>query len=124
MGRCKSFFPNLGWNEVTRTEKVLAGATISLIVYELYTVVSKDKTDMISQEFWKNSVKRPVIPFALGMLVGHFVWQSDIVYEREITRIGEEGKIIEKLEVHGEGAGNSKVGMIREKGDRRMKERK
>lgn len=49
---------------------VLVGA---LFVYEGVALANKHPGDTISELMWKGS-KRPLLPFAFGMLCGHFFW--------------------------------------------------
>lgn len=63
------------------TSKVVTTATLGLLIYEGYTLINKDPEDTISETLWKE-MRRPLIPFALGALVSHFVWQSQDVYDR------------------------------------------
>ena len=64
-----------------RTDKVVAGLIGAAIIYEGYTIVDKRKRNTISERSWPK-MGRPLIPFALGMLIGHLVWQSQDVYDR------------------------------------------
>ena len=46
-----------------------------LLVYEVIALwQNKGKT--ISEFFWHAAYRYPLIPFAFGLLSGHFVWQS------------------------------------------------
>lgn len=45
-----------------------------LAAYEVAALRSKEDGDTISEKVWALS-KRPLIPFAFGMLAGHFFWQ-------------------------------------------------
>ena len=65
----------------TLTDKMLLGASAGLLLYEAYTLMNGKPKDTISERVWRASAKRPLIPFALGMLIGHFVWQSQDVYD-------------------------------------------
>lgn len=46
-----------------------------LLIYEAYALLNSRPGDTLSEAFWRAS-RRPLVPFALGVLVGHFVWQS------------------------------------------------
>lgn len=65
----------------TSTDKVVLGAFALLLGYEAYTLINKKPKDTISERVWKASAKRPLIPFVLGALAAHFVWQSQDVYD-------------------------------------------
>lgn len=67
------------------TGKVVVGAAGLLLAYEAYTLSNKDEDDTISEFFW-SVMRRPLVPFALGGLVMHFVWQSQDVYDALATK--------------------------------------
>ncbi len=66
----------------TSTDSVVLAAIGALVVYEGYTLFNAKPKDTISERVWKVSARRPLIPFLLGGLVAHFVWQSQDVYDR------------------------------------------
>lgn len=45
-------------------------------LYELSALVTKEDGDTISEIVWTISSKRPILPFAIGVLCGHFFWQK------------------------------------------------
>ncbi len=47
----------------------------ALIVYELVAVFDRQQGDTISEIVWTVTTRRPIVPFALGVLMGHFFWQ-------------------------------------------------
>jgi hypothetical protein len=47
---------------------------VLILIYEVYAIVNKNDGDTISEMIWEVSVKRPLIPFAFGFLMGHFFW--------------------------------------------------
>lgn len=59
---------------------ILYGGIALLLAYEYYALKTTQSGDTISEIIWKMS-KRPLVPFALGMLAGHFVWQSQSIYK-------------------------------------------
>lgn len=67
---------------MTTTDKVIVGLVGAAVIYESYTLVNKVKNDTISDRVWPTVAHRPLIPFLLGMVLGHFVWQSQDVYDR------------------------------------------
>ena len=52
----------------------LVGALLS---YEIFTLICRDRYPgaMISEIIWRISTYHPLVPFALGLLMGHFFWQ-------------------------------------------------
>ena len=46
---------------------------VLLFVYEFWAIKSKTKGDTISEFVWKAS-SRPLLPFGMGILMGHFFW--------------------------------------------------
>lgn len=75
-----------------------------LLAYETYALVNETKDDTLSEEVWRSIPRRPLVSFAAGMLVGHFFWQSQDVYDKEIKReFDDKGKIVEeKVTIKGE----------------------
>ena len=64
-----------------RTDKVLGFLAAATLAYEAYTLFNGDRGDTESESIWRFMSSRPLAPFALGMLIGHFVWQSQDIYE-------------------------------------------
>lgn len=46
----------------------------ALLVYELVAIVNAPTGDTISELVWAASA-RPLLPFTLGFISGHFFWQ-------------------------------------------------
>lgn len=63
-----------------KTSAVVSVAALGLLAYEIYTLANRKPGDTISETAWR-ACKRPLVPFTLGMLLGHWVWQSQDVYE-------------------------------------------
>ena len=59
---------------------ILYGGVALLLIYEFYALETAQSGDTISELIWKMS-KRPLVPFSLGMLAGHFVWQAQSIYK-------------------------------------------
>lgn len=59
----------------------LAGIGL-MLGYEIWTLTNKKKNDTLSESVWKASAKVPLVPYAIGLLTGHFVWQSKSIYDR------------------------------------------
>lgn len=56
-------------------KKVFLGLVGGLCVYELVTLANDCEGDTISEIIWTTTTKRPILPFAFGVLMGHFFWQ-------------------------------------------------
>ena len=61
------------------TFAVIVGALVVLIAYDVYAAVRQAPGQTISEVIWHASLKRPVIPFAAGVLCGHWFWQMGVV---------------------------------------------
>lgn len=64
------------------TDLVWLGTIVGLLGYEAYTLANKKEEDTLSESVWRAVAKRPLISFGIGALVGHFIWQSDMVFEK------------------------------------------
>jgi hypothetical protein len=49
---------------------------ICLLIYEIYAITTSWKGDTISEMIWEISLRKPIIPFAFGFLMGHFFWSK------------------------------------------------
>lgn len=76
---------------MTKTKLAWLTAIGGLLVYEGYALFNEAKDDTLSEEVWRSIPRRPLVSFAAGMLIGHFFWQSQDVYDREITREMKDG---------------------------------
>lgn len=65
----------------TSTDTVVLCAIGAVLAYEAYTLLNSKPKDTVSERTWKASAKRPLIPFLLGAVTAHFVWQSQDVYD-------------------------------------------
>ena len=63
-----------------KTSGVVSIALLGLLAYEVYTLANAKKKDTISESIWRYS-RRPLIPFVIGALASHFVWQGQNTYE-------------------------------------------
>lgn len=45
--------------------------------YELYALVTPAEGDTISEIVWHFARRYPILPFAFGVLMGHFFWQEN-----------------------------------------------
>ena len=64
------------------TNKVWIGSIGAMLAYEIYTLANKEENDTLSESVWRTFAKVPIASFGLGLLAGHFVWQSSTLYER------------------------------------------
>lgn len=55
---------------------IFLGLIGGLLAYEFVMLDEHDTPDTISGIFWGISARRPLVPFAMGMLMGHFFWQA------------------------------------------------
>lgn len=55
---------------------VIAIAIILIIAADIYLVLKGGFTNTISWWIWSHSVQYPIIPFAFGILMGHFFWDQ------------------------------------------------
>ncbi len=58
-----------------REKWVFLGLVGGLLVYEFATLANKRPGDTISEIVWDATAHRPLVPFAFGLLMGHFFWQ-------------------------------------------------
>lgn len=58
------------------TQKVVAGVTVGLLVYEAWTLVNDKENDTISETIWEWIKTTPFVSFGGGVLCGHLFWQS------------------------------------------------
>lgn len=58
-----------------KSEQVLLGIVAAALAYEVFTLADKCEGNTISEIIWTTTAKRPILPFALGVLCGHFFWQ-------------------------------------------------
>lgn len=54
--------------------KILLGIVGAGLAYEYYALRTEEEGDTISEIVWAAS-KRPLFPFTMGLLMGHFFWQ-------------------------------------------------
>jgi hypothetical protein len=52
---------------------MLVTAIVLIFIYEIWSLKSPQTGDTISEIIWKLA-KRPIVPFAFGVLMGHFFW--------------------------------------------------
>lgn len=62
---------------MNRTEVFLLVWAVLLALYALYAAVFLPKEFTVSATMTRLSVRWPVIPFALGLLLAHFFWNQE-----------------------------------------------
>lgn len=87
--------------KISTTGKAWLIAIGGLLSYEGWTLYNKVEDDTLSEEFWRAAYRRPLVPFLFGMLAGHFVWQSDKLYEMELKTDDGKVKTTKKVEITG-----------------------
>lgn len=60
-----------------RREHVFLTLVAGLIAYEVYALTDDCDGDTISELVWAATAKRPIVPFAIGVVMGHFFWQRE-----------------------------------------------
>jgi hypothetical protein len=58
------------------TAFVIISALVILLAYDLYAVLSGGFSATISWVIYQASLKYPIIPFAGGVVCGHFWWSQ------------------------------------------------
>lgn len=53
---------------------ILAVVTILLIAWDVYAATNKERGDTISEVVLAFARRHPVIPFLMGVLMGHLLW--------------------------------------------------
>lgn len=54
---------------------VLTGLILALLLYELVALSTKTPGATISEIVWNATHRRPILPFAVGLLCGHLFWR-------------------------------------------------
>lgn len=61
---------------MTRTTKVAWLIAIAgLLAYETWTLFNNIPNDTLSEAVWDVASNYPLVPFAVGILMGHWFWQ-------------------------------------------------
>lgn len=47
-----------------------------LLTYEVVALLNRKEGDTISEIHWRLARRYPVVPFGLGVLMGHLFWQA------------------------------------------------
>jgi hypothetical protein len=58
------------------TAWILIGVVAGLIGYDLFAVAKWGYTGTISYDVLSASKNHPIIPFAIGIIAGHFFWSQ------------------------------------------------
>jgi hypothetical protein len=56
-------------------QRIFAGLVGGMLIYEYVALRNTCEGDTISEIIWAATTKRPLVPFAAGLLCGHFFWQ-------------------------------------------------
>lgn len=56
-------------------EWVFVALILAAFAYEFIALANARPGDTISEIVWTISAKRPLLPFLVGVLCGHFFWQ-------------------------------------------------
>jgi hypothetical protein len=57
-----------------------------LLVYEFVALRNECDGDTISEIVWTATTERPIVPFAAGVVCGHFFWQRRGMEQRRPLR--------------------------------------
>lgn len=57
--------------------RVLLALVVGLVVYELVALDQAGHSYTISAIVWQLTRHTAIVPFAAGVLMGHFFWQKD-----------------------------------------------
>ena len=60
---------------INRTRLAWVLVVIALLAYEAYSLVNGVPGDTLSEAVWGVSHDYPLLPFAAGIVAGHFFWQ-------------------------------------------------
>ncbi len=63
-------------DNASKTDVAIAVVVVGALAWEGWTLVNRTPHDTISERVWKHAPRRPLIPFAIGLLCGHFFWQA------------------------------------------------
>lgn len=55
---------------------IFLGLVGGLLVYEVVALANQGDGDTISEIAWEAVTDRPIVPFAVGVVVGHLFWQA------------------------------------------------
>jgi hypothetical protein len=55
-------------------KRIFLGLVLLLCVYELVALGNGQAGDTISEIVWAVTAERPILPFATGVVCGHFFW--------------------------------------------------
>lgn len=56
--------------------RVFLALTGGLLVYEAIALANDCEGDTVSEIVWAAVARRPIVPFAAGVLCGHLFWQE------------------------------------------------
>lgn len=56
-------------------KRIFLGLVAGLVVYEIVALSNDCEGDTVSEIVWTAALERPIVPFAAGVIAGHFFWQ-------------------------------------------------
>jgi len=59
------------------TGLILLGVLTLLITYDIWAYIHRSKVKTISWWMFTTAHKHPILPFVMGVLVGHFFWGQE-----------------------------------------------
>lgn len=63
---------------VDRMQHVFLALVGGLVIYEFVALSDQCEGDTISEIMWAATARRPLLPFAFGVMCGHFFWQREV----------------------------------------------
>lgn len=61
-------------NKKAITVSILLGVAALLIGWDIYVYFAGDRVDLITSVVWNTSREHPVVPFLVGVVMGHLFW--------------------------------------------------
>lgn len=62
-------------NTPDHMKRMFLGLVGGMLAYEFVALSEKRTGDTISEIMWSTSSRYSILPFAMGVLMGHFFWQ-------------------------------------------------
>jgi len=59
------------------TISVLLGTVVLLIGWDIYVYFVGENVDMITAVVWNTSRDHPIVPFMVGVVMGHLFWGKE-----------------------------------------------
>lgn len=62
------------------TEYFLIASVVVWIIYDVYVFVfDRENDSTISEVMWRVSRDYPIVPFAVGVIMGHWFWPAECI---------------------------------------------